>query len=517
MSIKFLSSIKSKCASITCGTYLTGITNVYLRSTCSDPGISIYWDSVKGTQIDGNQIGIPSYSTFYLNSYSQGSGNVYVSKNTGLTTIGGCLKLVTVPACSGTQPTLFLNSDGCVVSGASSGGGLQWTGSTNNGVGTYSSSGTICSEPNLTFNGSALAFDGTATRYICMGVGNGTLCICGAGTDTTKAGDIKIEAGKGFTTTGGTVCIIAGQGDVHGRVALVQNNVERLATTTTGIQVCGNVSLATGAERIVCFNAVSSGVGSQLTILGNQGASTSVGGAIVVRGGCGGSTSGTGGAIRICGGGGNSSSTGGAAYLIGGNSSSGTAGAAIICGGSAGGGTGGDVCITGGYGSPNWGNVSISTGADTVIKVCYNGGATYATLYYNSLQKLYTVTNGVCVTGCGFATDFIASSDCRLKTNIQPISNALSIVNQLCGVCYNMCDDELNENRIGLIAQEVKMILPEVISHSQPSEEDVKYGITDEKLGLKYDKLTAVLIEAVKEQQKQINELKLEIEKLKTC
>ena len=41
-------------------------------------------------------------------------------------------------------------------SGNFSGGGLAWTGSTADGIGTYSSSGTICSEPNLTFDGSIL-------------------------------------------------------------------------------------------------------------------------------------------------------------------------------------------------------------------------------------------------------------------------------------------------------------------------------------------------------------------------
>jgi len=351
-----------------------------------------------------------------------------------------------------------------------------------------------------------------------MGVGNGTLCICGAGTNTTKAGDIKIEAGEGFTTTGGTVCIIAGQGDVHGRVALFQNYVERLATTTTGIQVCGNVSLATGAERIVCFNAVSSGVGSQLSIYGNQGASTSAGGAINIRGGCGGSTSGAGGAIYICGGVAASTSTGGAAWLIGGNSSSGVGGIVCIKGGDAGGGTGGGVCIAGGYGSPNWGDVTISTGSDTVIKVYYNGGNTYAALHYNSFEKLRTVTNGICLgTNCGFGVDWVATSDCRLKTGIQPISNALSIVTQLQGVTYCLCDDINCEVSLGLIAQDVEKYLPEVVSRSQPSQEDFKYGITDEKLGIKYDKLTAILIEAIKEQEIKINKLELEIEKLKTC
>ena len=118
---------------------------------------------------------------------------------------------------------------------------------------------------------------------------------------------------------------------------------------------------------------------------------------------------------------------------------------------------------------------------------------------------------------CGIGTDWVGTSDSRLKCCVAPILNALSIVIQLEGVRYQFCDDINCENRIGLIAQDVEKILPEVVSYSEPSEEDAKYGITDEKLGLKYDKLTAVLIEAIKEQQTQICWLQNEVNCLKGC
>ena len=135
---------------------------------------------------------------------------------------------------------------------------------------------------------------------------------------------------------------------------------------------------------------------------------------------------------------------------------------------------------------------------------------------YNNIETFKTVTNGICLnTYCGFAVDWVATSDCRLKECIKPISNALSTVTQLCGICYRLCDDENQENRIGLIAQDVDKVLPEVVSHEKSDDGDEKYGITDEKLGIKYDKLTAVLIEAVKEQQTQITCLQQEINELK--
>jgi len=118
----------------------------------------------------------------------------------------------------------------------------------------------------------------------------------------------------------------------------------------------------------------------------------------------------------------------------------------------------------------------------------------HTNLYYSSSIKAFGVTNGICIVGYSYATDYVASSDIRLKTDITPITSALSIVNNLCGVYYKLkCTDECN---IGMIAQDVLPVLPEVI------------GASEGFYGIKYDKLTALLIEAVKE-------LKAEVDKLK--
>lgn len=159
-----------------------------------------------------------------------------------------------------------------------------------------------------------------------------------------------------------------------------------------------------------------------------------------------------------------------------------------------------------------------ATNATVAGCVCTSNATTFVrsnsscvSLYFGAGEKLKTITNGACIIGCGFATDFVASSDCRLKTNINPISNALSTVNQLQGVTYNLCFDEKKENRIGLLAQEVNNVLPEVVSCGEPSENDKCYGITDYVLGIKYENIIPVLIEAIKEQQKEINKLKNKI------
>src|ERR1035437_6528231 len=143
---------------------------------------------------------------------------------------------------------------------------------------------------------------------------------------------------------------------------------------------------------------------------------------------------------------------------------------------------------------------------------------------YAGTQKFYMYLNAgvlkfgdtadrVCIAaGGGYATCFWSTSDCRLKKDILPISNALSMVTQLCGVCYHRYDDEKNENNIGLIAQDVFKVLPEVVSHSIPDENDFKLGICDEKLSISYGNISSVLIEAIKELKTQNDSLIKRIE-----
>jgi len=85
-------------------------------------------------------------------------------------------------------------------------------------------------------------------------------------------------------------------------------------------------------------------------------------------------------------------------------------------------------------------------------------------------------------------------SDLRLKKDIKPLKSALSTVDKLQGKSYRWKDN--NEPDIGLIAQELEKVIPELVK-------------TDDKgyKSIVYQKLTAVLIEAVKEQQQEINHL----------
>jgi hypothetical protein len=104
------------------------------------------------------------------------------------------------------------------------------------------------------------------------------------------------------------------------------------------------------------------------------------------------------------------------------------------------------------------------------------------------------------VTGTIRATgDVIAYSDIRVKENIKTIDNALDKVKALRGVEYNKIDN--SEKSVGVIAQEIEEVIPEVVREDDQGMKSVAYG-----------NITAVLIEAIKEQQKQIDELKKQLD-----
>lgn len=110
-------------------------------------------------------------------------------------------------------------------------------------------------------------------------------------------------------------------------------------------------------------------------------------------------------------------------------------------------------------------------------------------------------------TGVGrFANDVVAYynfSDKRLKTNIKPTTNNLDKVLKLNPVEYNWKEGYRKDKKeIGLIAQEVEKIIPEVVRENQRLNDDTLYKQID------YEHLVSTLIGAVQEQQKQIDELK---------
>lgn len=93
-----------------------------------------------------------------------------------------------------------------------------------------------------------------------------------------------------------------------------------------------------------------------------------------------------------------------------------------------------------------------------------------------------------------------ASSDKRYKNNLQAITNPIDKVKSLTGYTFTWNDkhEQFNGNNdIGVVAQEVERVFPEIVNTRDNGYKAVKY-----------EKMVALLIEAVKDQQKQIDELK---------
>lgn len=122
---------------------------------------------------------------------------------------------------------------------------------------------------------------------------------------------------------------------------------------------------------------------------------------------------------------------------------------------------------------------------------------------WRSNYKLY-------VNGPAGGTGSWQASDQRWKKNIAPIDRAISLVEGLQGVRFDWRADEFKDinfdegKQIGLIAQDVEKVLPEIVKTD-----------SDGYKAVAYEKLTAVLVEAIKEQQKQILSMRAEIEQLK--
>jgi len=119
-------------------------------------------------------------------------------------------------------------------------------------------------------------------------------------------------------------------------------------------------------------------------------------------------------------------------------------------------------------------------------------------------QKLHVVGN-ICYTGA-----IAACSDSRYKTNIKPISNSMEKLLQLQGVTYNWKIKEFpameftDRLQIGFLAQDLEKFFPEMVFT-----DDSGYKSID------YSRLAPVLVETIKQQQKQIDEITKMVSELK--
>ena len=156
-------------------------------------------------------------------------------------------------------------------------------------------------------------------------------------------------------------------------------------------------------------------------------------------------------------------------------------------------------------GGPNDRIFQIGNGAymakSNAITILRNGNVGIGSL--TPSQKLHVVGNI-------FATGTITPSDLRFKKDIEPIHNSLEKISQLNGVTYYYRYTEFKDlgftdkEQVGVIAQEVEKVLPQLVFT-----DDKGYKAVD------YSKLIPLLIEGIKEQQKQIEISQEEVKQLK--
>jgi len=138
------------------------------------------------------------------------------------------------------------------------------------------------------------------------------------------------------------------------------------------------------------------------------------------------------------------------------------------------------------------------------------GGAVYGSMFLKDDLGNSVAINGfgdISATGTITGTTVTQTSDRRYKINISTLNNSLSNVLKLRGVSYNWIDPKKSDRtQIGVIAQEVEEVYPEFVHTNEDGYKSVNYS-----------QMTAVLIEAIKELNSQVETLKTENAQLKAA
>jgi len=328
-----------------------------------------------------------------------------------------------------------------------------------------------------------------------------------AGTGLTKAGStISVNAAQTGITSVGTLTGLTSSG-----VVSVTSTIDSISTTTGSVQLAGGLGIAKSmyvGNTATVNSLVTSSTNTSFGIKPYTSQSTFSGGGAMILTGYASPTAG-----RLIVGDGT-----GWNFFVSSLNSAGTlkdlvtfqdTGTVILSGGS--------LSLTNGTSNlvtfSNFGTAVPSTGTrSTGTKISlWNelsiGNSEYAigmegNAMWNSVSSTSSnfkwyggTTLALTVSGTGNVTavgDVSAFSDARLKDNIVQISEAIDTVCQLRGVRYR--DKRSNKSKIGLVAQEVLTVLPEVVN-----KHEVESNEADGYYSVAYGNLVAVLVEAVKE------------------
>ena len=142
-------------------------------------------------------------------------------------------------------------------------------------------------------------------------------------------------------------------------------------------------------------------------------------------------------------------------------------------------------------------------------------------IYYQSASHVFRNASGTNTAQVDGSGNFVAlanitaygsPSDIKLKQNIEVIDNALDKVKQLKGITYTLKSDG---NRLtGLIAQDLEKVLPEAVYTSETIPDEINGIEAEEHLAIRYGNTVGLLVEAIKEQQEQIETLTAKVKEL---
>jgi len=175
-------------------------------------------------------------------------------------------------------------------------------------------------------------------------------------------------------------------------------------------------------------------------------------------------------------------------------------------------------------GSAFRGSITINGSAASILTLGV-GGTNKGYIYHSGTQmyiensvsggNLYVTSgSGGGVTLASGATSWTATSDERLKDINSNIDSAVDKLMTLRTVNFSWKSDSTKKDFLGLIAQDVEKVFPQVIDKSKlPSKPEKEQVDKTEYLGVRYTELIPVLVAAIQEQQQQIKELQSQINK----
>jgi hypothetical protein len=162
----------------------------------------------------------------------------------------------------------------------------------------------------------------------------------------------------------------------------------------------------------------------------------------------------------------------------------------------------------GGNNNPNDASLYVTASNSNDWGISINkGGNDYGFVTTGAGSYAFYLANGnyrVNYSGNVWATAYYYTSDARLKTNVNTLTGSLQLINRLRPVSFDWI--ESGKADLGLIAQEVQEVIPEAVVRNETQDKDGSNY--KDFLTLNNNALTAHLIGAIQEQQKQIEELR---------